>query len=69
MKPYVIIIKNNLIEEIIACENGQHVEKVFIDKCSQYLSNFEDYNEDDKSCVLEDGYVKVKNGAIQIEWF
>ncbi len=67
--PYVIVIQNNLIETTTKCKNGEHAKKVFLDKCcAEFISNWDEYNEDDRDVILNQNYEKSNNKSISIIW-
>ncbi|MEK6882946.1 MAG: hypothetical protein AABY22_25200 [Nanoarchaeota archaeon] len=68
LNPYVILIKDNLIIETFKCKNGQEVEKKFLKACKEMISNFDTYNQDDISVILEDGFERYGDGSISIVW-
>lgn len=68
MVPCVIVIKNGVVFENILCEDQEHVYKVFLNKCEDSVSNWDDYTYDDKETVLEDGFCMKGNGSICISW-
>ena len=68
LNPYVILIKDNLIIETFKCKNGQEVEKKFLEACREMISNFDTYNQDDISVILEQGYERFGKKTISIVW-
>ena len=64
----IIIIRNNTIEENILVFEPIKAENIFLEKCNQYLSNFDKYTKDDIDAILGNGYEKFGNGGIFINW-
>ena len=56
LNPYVIVTENNLVADTYKCKNGEQAEKKFLEICKERLSNFNEYNQDDISVILEDGF-------------
>jgi hypothetical protein len=57
----VIVTKNDNLEEVILCDNPNSAELVFLNKCSQYISNWTDHTADEVEDILDDGH--YGNGA------
>jgi hypothetical protein len=68
MVPCVIVIKNNIVDANILCANREEAQRVFLDKCNTYISNWDEYSKEDVDAVLEDGYEKFGNGSICLSW-
>lgn len=68
LAPYVFVIKDNLVIETFKCKNGQEVEKKFLEACKEMISNFDAYNQDDISVILEQGYERFGKKTISIVW-
>ena len=66
--PYVIMIQNDLVTDTYKCKNGEQAEKKFLEICKERLSNFNEYNQDDISVILEDGFERYGDGSISIIW-
>ena len=60
--------ENNLICGEIRSEVERRAEKVFQDKCSQNISNWDDYTTEDIEEVLEEGYIIFGHGSIYMFW-
>ena len=66
--PYVIMIQNDLVTDTYKCKNGEQAEKKFLEICKERLSNFDTYNKDDISAILEQGYERFGKKTISIVW-
>jgi hypothetical protein len=64
----VVVIKDNLVHDNIMCNDNVHAEKVFFDKLAENLSNWDEYTEEDREAVLEDGYENFGNGSVCLTW-
>ena len=51
----VIVVVNGLVEDNVLCRNSESAEKVFLDKCKIYISNFDEYKQEDIEAILDDG--------------
>lgn len=72
-KVVVSRIKDNVIDELFVFVGEQEktsteAEEKFLEMCREYCTNFEQYDEDDISDILNDGYVMLGNGSICISW-
>ena len=67
-KPVVFVIENICIELSTVCKNGEHAEKVLLERLSECLSNFDEYTSEDIDKVLEDGGENFGNGRVEILW-
>ena len=47
-------------------EGNKAAEKVFLDKCASYLSNWDEHDQDDIDAYLMDGYVRFGTGMIML---
>ena len=68
MIPCVIVILDGVVEENIQCNNSEHAESVFLDKCASNLSNWDEYTADDREVCLEDGYAIFGRGSVCLSW-
>lgn len=65
----VIVVKDNVVEENILIEGDDSgagadlVEKVFFDKCQEYISNWDEYTDEDKEGILDDGVETFGHGV------
>jgi hypothetical protein len=71
----VIVIKDSVIDEAILVlgrsrrEVASKVEDVFLRKCAELLADWGRYTQEDRDCVLSEGYVKLGLfGSICITW-
>lgn len=70
MIPCVIVIRDDVVEENIQCNDAEHAERVFLDKCASKLSNWDEYTADDRNACLEDGYALFGLGhcSVCLSW-
>ena len=68
MKPNVVIIKNNLVDDIRRFEKSDEAEKYFLERCAWLISNWDEYTQEDKENILEDGYEEFEDGSICLAW-
>ena len=68
-KGIVVVIKDNVLDNVETFKDGMAGENLFLQKCSENLSNWDEYTVEDKSTILENGYEKFGNGSICISWF
>ena len=68
MYPYIVIVQDGIVDEMFKCIDTEQVEKRFLDKCEEYISNWNEYTSGDIECILDDGYEKFINGSINIVW-
>jgi hypothetical protein len=74
MKDQVQVVVLNRIEETIEeiirfnddVLGNNNAEKMFINKCEHYFSNFYEYTNDDKQAILENGYEQNPTYKIMI---
>jgi len=61
-----MVNKDNLPQDVILVTTDlEKAQQRFLDTCSEYLSNWNEYSEDDKEELLDQGYEKiVGNGAV-----
>jgi hypothetical protein len=45
MRLCVVVIRNNVLAEVVPCENEKRAKQVFFDKCESILSNWDVYSE------------------------
>ena len=64
----VIVVKNVAIEENVAVRNPNDAERIFLEFCAKYLSNFDEYTQEDIDVMLEEGYEGFRDGFIAISW-
>jgi hypothetical protein len=68
MVPTVIVVKGGVVHENILCENAEHQERVFLDKLAEYLSNWDEYDADDRQAVMDNGYEEFGSGSVCMSW-
>lgn len=56
----VVEISYSVVQNVTAfnddSEGNAEAEKVFLEKCSEHIWNFDEYTEDDKDVLIEQGY-------------
>lgn len=61
----VMTIKDNVPEDIIGVFIVRELaQKCFLDACSTRLSNWDEYDNEDKEALLDQGYEEFGNGSI-----
>jgi len=55
MLPCVVVIKNGVVDELIISSKDE-VENLFVEKCRENITNFDDYTNEDIEDVISDGY-------------
>ena len=68
MVPCVIVIKDQIVDENILCKDSEEAEKLFFAKCEESISNWDEYSEEDKEAILENGVAEKANGSICLSW-
>jgi len=66
---FVIVVNDDRIQEVSAFSEASQAEEYFLDYCKTYLSNFDEYTQEDIEAILENGYESFGNGFIAIHWF
>jgi hypothetical protein len=65
----VIVVKDSVVDEVVPCDDGQHAEQVFIKKCEEKISNFDEYTDMDVQAIIDNGYEKFGGtNSICIVW-
>lgn len=70
----VIVIKNDVVDAnyLFSGEHSRNVaeqaELKFYDLCSQYVSNWDEYTDEDKEIVVDEGYCGFVTGSVCISW-
>ena len=66
----VVVIKKNAVDELFSYpdtpDGNLKAEKKFLERMSECLSNFDEYDDDDISSCLDDGIAKFGTGSICI---
>ena len=68
MIPCVIVVREGVVSENILCRDAEHAERVFLDKLAECLSNWDEYDQDDRDAVLDNGYEQFGNGSVCLSW-
>ncbi len=68
--PTVVVIKQRVVSEQILCRDANHQQEVFLNKLSECLSNWDEYTDEDKEAILENGYEEMPgvSGSICMSW-
>jgi hypothetical protein len=61
-------VREGIVSENILCRDGEHAERVFLDKLAECLSNWDEYDQDDRDAVLDNGYEQFGNGSVCLSW-
>jgi hypothetical protein len=72
MKQYegsVIVIIGGVVSENIPFDDAKEGERIFIDKCEEHVSNWDEYNGSDIESVLDAGLAEFGRGSICLSWF
>jgi len=65
----VIVVKNVAIRDnVVVVDDIDKAEAIFLNFCRKYLSNFDEYTEDDIDTILDEGYLGFRDGFIAISW-
>ena len=67
MKPHIIIIKNNLVESATP-STSETCEKDFLAAVASNVSNWDEYTQEDKDIIVEQGYETSGNGSVCLTW-
>jgi len=62
--PILVVIKDNVVDYIKICKDGPDLEKNFLDKCRELVTNFDKYDQEDIEFILDEGYETIGNGSI-----
>ena len=67
----VTVIRNGVVDEMTlfksdTVEERQKAENFFLDRCGEILTNWDEYTNDDKDAILDNGYESFGNGSICI---
>ena len=68
MIPCIIVVREGVVSENILCRDAEHAERVFLDKLAECLSNWDEYDQDDRDVILENGYEQFGNGSVCLSW-
>lgn len=63
-----MIDKKYLENILIICTDVEVAELVFLDKCAEYFTNWDEYTEEDKEAILDDGYEESAHKIVFISW-
>ena len=56
MAPCVVIIKDGVVDDLIQCRDGEHAEKVFVEKCAETFPDWDEHTQEDIDAIIEDGF-------------
>lgn len=65
--PFVIIIRDNVVDEIIRCNNGEEAETVFIEQVKLHTGT-NDQTQEYIDMILDDGYESFEDGSVCLSW-
>jgi hypothetical protein len=70
----VVLIKEGVVDECVLIlgtsreEVAAKAEETFFNRCSTRLSNWDDYDSEDREAIIEQGYEEWGTGSICITW-
>ncbi|MFC1617635.1 hypothetical protein ACFL2K_05395 [Candidatus Margulisiibacteriota bacterium] len=62
----VVVIKDSVIEENVLVNSSEQAEEIFLDKCQEYIWNYDEYTAGDIEAILEQGYANFGSNSICI---
>ena len=67
--PVVIIFnkETNTVDEAVICTPG-NCEEVFLEKCEENVSNWDEHDQEDYDAITEDGYYETGVKFISLTW-
>lgn len=69
IKGVVLVVKNNRIIEVCPFKDESEAENLFIQQFNIYVSNYDEYSENDINYIITRGYEVIGSGEIKIWWF
>ena len=74
MKQYqgsvIVINSSGIVEANIPFITAEEAEQRFLESCRRYISNFDEYDNEDIKYILDNGFEEFGNkGLIAISWF
>jgi hypothetical protein len=68
MTPCIVIIKDGVVDDLILCRDGDHAKTVFVEKCAETFSNWEEYSQADIDAIIDNGYEQSAHSAVCLSW-
>lgn len=66
--PCVVVIRDGVVYDHVLCDDSEHAERVFLDKLAERLSNWDEYDADQRQAVLDNGYEEFGSGSVCLSW-
>jgi len=61
--------QDTIIENILVLAQGaDDAEQIFLDKCSVYFTNWDEYTDADKEAILDNGFEQNSHKIVFIGW-
>ncbi len=69
MLPVVVVIKPCcVVEHVILCQSPEHQKEVFFQQLEDHLSNWEEYDAEDREALVDQGYETFGTGSVCLCW-
>jgi len=62
----IIVVSDGAVVDNFLFTDNAKAEQCFLEQCTQHISNFDEYTDDDVTAILDNGYENFGQGTIFI---